>query len=74
MPGLEQFLDSRTGLITKSTRHQSWEDRDAIDGWTISLSESFVSTIVGGHPVKILLEDKIAQKNNGTSLALDRLR
>ena len=39
-----------------------WEDCDAIDGWTIS--ESFVSTIVGGRPVKIRLEDKIAQKWN----------
>ena len=40
----------------------------SIDGFTI-YAESFVSTIVGGHPVKRRLEDKIAQLH-GASLTL----
>ena len=71
MPKNSIFGRERHKVDTKLTHDLSWEDRDAIDGWTIS--ESFVSTIVGGHPVKIRLEDKLAQKN-GTSLTLDRLR
>ena len=63
MPKNSIFGRERHKVDTKLTHDLSWEDRDAIDGWTIS--ESFVSTIVGGRPVKMRLEDKIAQLLQG---------
>ena len=57
-------LDFRINRDVRGINH--W--RVSIDGFTI-YAESFVSTIIGGRPVKRRLEDKIAQLH-GASLTL----